>query len=269
MQLVHISDLHFGREQPVVLRALLQTLQQLQPNVVVISGDLTQRAKTSEYRAARAFLQALSMPYLIIPGNHDMAAWRVWERFCYPWRKWRHYVNANLQPVVSGADFVAVGVNTARRMQAAWDWSRGCINATQVAETCESFAEATGDTLRLVVAHHPFWLPLDSLHRGVIGGGQAALNAFQQSSVDIILGGHVHQAYMQVVQGMIISHAGTTFSRRLLPGQPNSFNVIRGDRARLTLQRWAWQGQCFVGVDEQHFQREVQGWVADDVGFAG
>ena len=74
MLLVHISDLHFGRERPVVLQAFLRALQTLQPQLVVISGDLTQRAKTAEYRAARTFLQALPVPYLIIPGNHDMAA---------------------------------------------------------------------------------------------------------------------------------------------------------------------------------------------------
>ena len=259
MLLVHISDLHFGRERPVVLQAFLRALQTLQPQLVVISGDLTQRAKTAEYRAARTFLQALPVPYLIIPGNHDMAAWRLWERFFYPWRKWQHYVSAELAPVMQGEHFMAVGVNSARRMNASLDWSRGAIHAQQISHVCEAVQAADAQTLRLVVAHHPFWLPTEHCHRGVIYGGQAALSAFQQAGVDIILGGHVHQTYAQLVQGMIISHAGTTFSSRVLPGQPNSFNVIQGDRTHLVLQRWAWQGQQFVSVDEQRFQRQ-SGW---------
>ncbi len=99
-----------------------------------------------------------------------------------------------------------------------------------------------------MVAHHPFWLPDSSLSRSLIGGREAALQGFHTAGVDLILGGHVHLAYVQPLEGMLVSHAGTTLSNRLTPGQPNSFNVIRGDRNRLALEQMEWRGTGFESI---------------------
>ena len=264
--IAHISDLHFGRDLQPVTEGLLASLDALQPDLIIISGDLTQRAKTSEFAAGQAFLRHLEQPRFIIPGNHDLAAWNLLERFAYPWRKWKRYVATDLEPIMQTDAFMAVGVNTARRLGLSLDWSRGRINRKQIRYVQEMLQHVPEDCLRIVVAHHPFWLPDSSLSRSLIGGREAALQGFHTAGVDLILGGHVHLAYVQPLEGMLVSHAGTTLSNRLTPGQPNSFNVIRGDRNRLALEQMEWRGTGFESIQRQFFQRTAGGWQPyDDV----
>src|SRR5690554_3752870 len=114
-RILHISDLHFGRSVPAVVQALIGKVKTLQPDIVVISGDLTQRAKTTEFQQAAAFLDSMAAPYLLIPGNHDLAAFRLHERLLYPWKKWRKYISNELEPTAQYADYQIIGINTARR----------------------------------------------------------------------------------------------------------------------------------------------------------
>lgn len=262
--IAHISDLHFGRDLQPVTEGLLASLDALQPELVIISGDLTQRAKTAEFEAGQDFLRRLQQPRFIIPGNHDLAAWNVLERFAYPWRKWKQYVATDLEPMMQTNAFIAVGVNTARRMGWYLDWSRGRINGKQIRFVQDMLQQAPEDCLRLVVAHHPFWLPDSSMSRSLIGGQETALQAFRASGVDLILGGHVHLAYVQPLEGMLVSHAGTTISNRLIPGQPNSFNIIRGDRKVLELEQMEWRGDGFKSIQKQFFNRGEGGWQPHD-----
>ncbi|WP_027857523.1 metallophosphoesterase family protein [Marinobacterium jannaschii] len=258
--IAHLSDLHFGRARSVLVGALLEALAAEQPDMIIISGDLTQRARRREFQAAREFLSRLEQPYMIIPGNHDLSAHRLAERFLYPWRKWRYYVSEELEPVMHCKGVTAAGINTARRLGFYLDWSRGRINQQQVASIREVLSEVPEDHLRIVVAHHPFWLPDSRQKRNLIGGRDSAMEAFQASGVDLVLGGHIHLAYVQLLQGIIVSHAGTTVSRRLIEGQPNSFNMIRGDRQQLMLEQLEWDGQRFSQVCRNHFRRSPDGW---------
>ncbi|MEB4592353.1 metallophosphoesterase family protein [Candidatus Thiothrix sp. Deng01] len=258
--IAHMSDLHFGRAVPEVTQALLDCLDQLQPELVIISGDLTQRAKDEEFKQGMAFLRKLRQPRFIVPGNHDLTAYNLLERLLYPWQKWQQYVAADLQPIMQTDAFMAVGLNTARRMGWYTDWSRGRINPGQIRYVQDMLQDVPADCLRIVVAHHPFWLPDSSMCRSLVGGREAALEGFQAAGVDLILGGHVHLAYVQPLHGMLISHAGTTTSNRLIQGQPNSFNVIRGDREILKLEQMEWRGTAFVPVQQQFFKRAAGGW---------
>ncbi len=257
--IAHISDLHFGCEAPMVREGLLDILEQIHPELVVISGDLTQQAKRREFQAAHAFLQALPYPYLIVPGNHDLAENNLPERLLYPWQKWRHYISRELEPVMQEEDFVAIGVNTARRVSLHPDWSRGSISRMQVARIRRQLQTTPESSLRLLTAHHPFWLPPLFAHRELVRRHDAALQAFH-AEVDIILSGHVHLAYAQVTQGVIVSHAGTTLSNRLLLHHTNSFNVIRGDRERLSLELMEWGSHRFRLSRQEVFRRLDDGW---------
>lgn len=258
--IAHISDLHFGRELAPVAEGLLASLESIQPELIIISGDLTQRATTEEFAAGQDFLRRLQQPRFIIPGNHDLAVWNVLERFAYPWRKWKQYIATDLEPIMQTDTFMAVGVNTARRMGWYMDWSRGRINSQQIQYVQDMLQQVPEDCLRLVVAHHPFWLPDSSMRRSLIGGRKEALQGFRAAGVDLILGGHIHLAYVQVLEGMLVSHAGTTISNRLIPGQPNSFNVIHGDRNVLKLEQMEWRGTGFELISEQFFRRTAGGW---------
>ncbi len=232
LTLAHISDLHFGRENPQLIKGLLQSLEDINPRIVVISGDLTQRARNREYRAARAFLDSLRRPFLVIAGNHDISADNLAERFFAPWRKWYRYIADTLEPKVSDKDSIVIGVNTARRSGYSLDWSRGRVNSDQVAAVAEYLAEDESERLRVIAAHHPFWIPKKYRYRHLIGGRDMAITLLKKAGVDIILSGHVHFAYTHVLDGLIISHAGTTVSNRVEEGYPNSFNIVRGDRAK-------------------------------------
>lgn len=258
--IAHISDLHFGRHIPEVVDGLLASLGTIDPDLVVISGDLTQRALPPEFTAARDFLRSLKWPRLVVPGNHDQPAYNVVERFIDPWKQWRRYLGATLEPVQSVSHCVAVGVNTARRAGLTLDWSRGRINRDQVRSVAGNLRHAPDETLRLVAAHHPFWLPQGYVDRGVVGGRDEAVAALAEAGADMILSGHVHIFYSHVLSGVVISHAGTTTSDRLLSGFPNNFILIDGDRRRLVLTQMVWNGAVFTPSTSREFERRSAGW---------
>lgn len=258
--IAHLSDLHFGREQADVLAALEQSLAQIAPELILISGDLTQRATHREYRQARAFLDRLTAPCFLVPGNHDLSAYHLLERFLYPWRKWRHYIQPDLEPVYHHPRALVIGINSARRMGLYLDWSRGRINPLQVAHIEKIAAQATPEQLRIVVAHHPFWLPQSSLRRHLISGRDQAITALKQANIDLILGGHIHLDFMHLQEGILISHAGTGISDRLLPNQPNSFNLIQGNTRQLQLSKFEWLGDGFQDTQHHHFEHNDNGW---------
>jgi len=265
LNLIHISDLHFGREVPKVIHGLKACLDDLKPDQIIISGDLTQRARHSEFENAATFLNSLNTPFFIVPGNHDLSAHRLIERFAYPWRKWKTYIHPSLEPTYSNEKYLAVGLNTARRMGWYMDWSRGRINQQQVTSTIKHLEKAAEDQLRLLVAHHPFWLPAVYECRHLIGGRDNALPQLSRHGLDIIMSGHVHMSYAEVVDGVIISHAGTTLSDRLIPEQPNSFNRITGDRSHLVIELFEWNGEHFVSRKQQHFGRNKGNWTRETV----
>lgn len=253
--IIHISDLHFGCHLPVITDALLQTLNMINPELIIISGDLTQRAKHKEFRSAANFLSKLKQPYMIIPGNHDMSVYNVFERLFYPWNKWKQHIDNDLEPIVRSDAFTAVGVNTARRMGLQIDWSRGRINDHQIQHVTNTLDKTPSHHLKIVVAHHPFWLPQNYRDRGLVGKSDAALQKFKQSQVDLILGGHIHLAYVQLFDGVIISHAGTALSHRLLKNQPNSFNLIQGNNKMLKIEKWEWCKNTFKKITKKSFRK--------------
>lgn len=259
--LAHISDLHFGRENPQLINGLLENLEVIDPQLVVVSGDLTQRARRSEFLAARAFLDSLQWPFIVIAGNHDISADNLAERFFHPWRKWQLYVGSALEPVVRDETHITIGINTARRLGYSLDWSRGRVNHRQIEAVAEHLADEDEEKLRVIVAHHPFWIPEKYSHRRIVGRRDMALEKLKKAGGDIILSGHIHLAYTHVLNGMIISHAGTTISSRLEGGSTNSFTVIRGDRQRLYFETREWQGRTFVRENEHVFHRIRGEWI--------
>ncbi|MGB3225609.1 MAG: metallophosphoesterase [Desulforhopalus sp.] len=259
--LAHISDLHFGRENPHLIKGLFENLEVIDPQLIVVSGDLTQRARRSEFLAARSFLDSLQWPFIVIAGNHDISADNLAERFLHPWRKWHLYIGSALEPVVRGEDHIAIGINTARKSGYSLDWSRGRINLRQIQTVAEHLAGENEEKLRVIVAHHPFWIPEKYSHRRIVGRRDIALEKLKKAGADLILSGHIHLAYTHVLNGLIISHAGTTISSRLEEDYPNSFKIIRGDRQRLFVETREWEGGAFVRSEEQVFKRSQGEWI--------
>lgn len=262
IEIAHLSDLHFGREVPAVADALADELSAHPPALIAVSGDLTQRARRVEFLAARAFLDRLPSPQLVVPGNHDMPAVALGLRFMAPWARWRRHFAAETEPVIAGARFFAVGVNTARRAHRSFDFSRGRINATQLARIEASFPRESGP-LRVLVAHHPFAVTQASAARGLVGRVDVALPRLRDARVDLVLGGHVHLAYSAIVEGMVVAQTGTSISSRL-KGEPNSYNRIRAERNAMAIEVRAFDGHAFATDSIRNYRRQDGVWQTAD-----
>src|SRR5471032_1577415 len=126
--IVHLSDLHFGRVDAALLAPLRALVERLEPDVVVVSGDLSQRARSSEFIAARHFLDTLPQPQIVVPGNHDVPLYNVFQRVLSPLGKYLSIVTSDLEPSYIDDEIAVVGVNTARSLT----WKRGSIDRHQV-----------------------------------------------------------------------------------------------------------------------------------------
>lgn len=254
-KIVHLSDLHFGAVSEGMAERLLRQLQSLNPDLIVISGDLTQRARSREFKQAAEFIKALPGKQLIVPGNHDLAAFDLTERLLYPWQKWRKFISPELEPTVSDTGYLGIGLNTARRLSAHLDWSRGRINLRQLLHA-EHLAKASEpEQVCLVVTHHPFFLTDNMKHRGLVGRIGIAWPRLKAAGVDLILSGHIHLAYARLCNGMIVAHAGSGISHRL-KGEANSFNLIHASKQRIDIEQMHFKNDAFVSHHLQCFERQ-------------
>lgn len=258
IRIAHISDLHFGREVPEVVEALVAELNADAPDLIAVSGDLTQRARVREFKAARSFFDRLLHPLLVVPGNHDVPAYPLTLRFAAPWMRWRRWVSPELEPVITGDRFCAVGINSARRWGPYLDWSRGRINLDQL-ERAEAIFSGCAKDLHIVVAHHPFLLTEASASRRTISRADVALPRLVGANVDLLLGGHVHLAYSGVVGGVVVAQTGTTLSSRL-KGEPNSFNRIRASGEFVEIDNMVWENARFACKHTTIYRKKSGAW---------
>ncbi len=250
--LTHLSDLHFGTEDPAVVAALAADIALLKPDLVIISGDLTQGARHREFTAATTFMRALPAPVFAVPGNHDITPYDLVERFTDPYRRWRRHVGPETEPLWQDAEMAVVGLNTARRGHLHLRWERGRVGRGRLARAEARLAALPPGLTRIVVAHHPFVPPALAPSAAVVGGAREALAVFARHEVGLVLTGHLH---LPDVQGgtagtphgqMLLVQAATATSRRLR-GTPNAYNRILiepGALPRVTTRVWdgsAWR----------------------------
>ena len=230
--LLQISDTHFGTERPHVVEALVALATQLQPDVVVLSGDITQRARPAQFRAAKAFVERLGAPVLAIPGNHDIALFDLWARLTRPYARYAKAFGAELEPVYTSQDLRVICVNTTR----AWRHKNGEVSAAQIDRVAELLTAASPQQLRVVVVHQPAAVPQARERPNLLRGHLAATSAWAAAGADLVMGGHIHLPYTLALQGlarrMWVVQAGTAVSSRTRPGVPNSVNVLRWGEAR-------------------------------------
>jgi 3',5'-cyclic AMP phosphodiesterase CpdA len=262
--LLHVSDLHFGRVNHSLVEPLVAIAHAIAPDLVVISGDFTQRARRSEYRAARAFLGRMPRPQLVVPGNHDIPLWDVIRRFASPLGRYRHYISGELMPSYEDELIAVLGINTARSLTREY----GRINQQQVEQAQQFFAAVKADLVKVVVTHHPFDLPAGSRSR-LVGRAAMAMAGLAKAGVDLLLAGHLHlhhtgltaQRYRIEGHSALIVQAGTTISTRGR-GEANSFNVVRIDRWEIDLEHYVWSPEeaQFVSDRVERFVRGAQVW---------
>ncbi|MDR0787068.1 MAG: metallophosphoesterase [Gemmatimonadota bacterium] len=268
LTILHISDIHFGPPfQPEVAEALLRFIQKSPTDVIVASGDFTQRAKVSQFREARAFLDRLPpVPLVVTPGNHDVPVYRIWERMTDPYRNYRTYISAELDSVLRLDDAVIVAVNSTAPYRAV---TNGRIHRWQLDFIARAFEGVPDDVRRIVVAHHHFAPPPDFEGAKPMQGAKRALGMLEAMRVDLILGGHLHRAYIgnsldvypgrDRRHGVVIAQSGTTTSRRgrAREREKNSFNVIRidGEKIRITHHMYFHQPDAFLPISQHVFFR--------------
>ena len=238
LTVLHISDLHFGPPfVPEVGEALLRIAPALQPDAVVVSGDLTQRAKRQQFAEARAFLDRLPpVPRIAIPGNHDVPLYRVAERLTNPHGLFCEYISSERDQVVRLDGAVLVGLDSTSPRRAVVN---GRLHRGQLDFCTRAFAEAPPEWVRIIVAHHHFAPAPDYLHDQTMPKAKRAMTRFIELGVDMILGGHLHRAFIgnsldffpgnHRDRGIIIVQSGTTTSRRGRgrEREKNSFNLIQ------------------------------------------
>ena len=236
LTILHASDLQCGRPfVPRAADAFVRLAHELAPDVIAISGDLTQRAKPHEFGAARALMGRLpDVPIVVTPGNHDVPLYRVWERVLTPYRNWQEHVSRELDTItrVQGATLVAL--NSSSPYAAIID---GRIDAWQVELAGRAVEEAPAEDVRVLVIHHHFVPTADGTGGIPLPGAAELLAAFEAMRVDLILGGHVHRTHVHtsreivpgVSDGIPLVACGTTTSRRGRGAEVgvNSLNVVR------------------------------------------
>src|SRR6267378_2776618 len=153
--LVHLSDLHFGRVDEQLIAPLISAVTEINPDLVAVSGDLTQRARSQEFREARAFLDALPQPQIVVPGNHDVPLYNVFSRLGRPLDKYRRYITDDMQPFYADDEIAVIGINTARSLTTKY----GRINERQIAAVRDKLCAYQGNVTKIVATHHPFDLP--------------------------------------------------------------------------------------------------------------
>jgi 3',5'-cyclic AMP phosphodiesterase CpdA len=234
------------------------------PDLVAISGDFTQRARTVEYIAAREFLAQIDFPKIVVPGNHDVPLRNLFLRFGRTLHSYRRYISDDLQPFYSDDEIAVAGVNTARALT----WKNGRINRRQLAKLRASFAAVPRDHTKVLVTHHPFDLPAGT-EGEVVGRSRLAIRTLAECGVDLLLAGHFHigdigqtaKRYKIPGYSALIVSSGTSTSTRGR-GQRNSLNVIRIDRPRVEIERYLWQPETgsFDRVSAERFGQTNAGW---------
>lgn len=264
--IAHLSDLHFGRVDPATLPALHAALLAARPDVVVVSGDLTQRARRHEFEAARRFLDSLPFPQVVVPGNHDVPLYNVVARAAAPFRAYRRAFRDELEPLFMDPEIAVLGINTARALT----FKNGRINLRQVERSCARLEGCGPAVTRVIVTHHPFDAPGPGGDGNLIGRARMAMAAFARCRVDLILSGHLHVGHVgpsAVRYGgngwaSLLVQAGTTTSTRRR-GEVNAFNLIRIDRPQMDVESLTWDSACgvFSVAGAAGFKHTPEGWV--------
>lgn len=225
--LLQISDPHFGTEQPQVVEALVTLARLQQPDLLVLSGDITQRARPAQFQAARALMDRLGAPFLAIPGNHDIPLFDLWMRLRRPYARHIAAFGSDLEPAFSSADLMVACVNTTR----AWRHKHGEVSAQQIDRVAQMLAKAKPEQLRVVVVHQPIAVTRTEDATNLLRGHTAALQRWAEAGADLVMGGHIHLPYVLALQGlarpMWAVQAGTAVSSRVRADVPNSVNLLR------------------------------------------
>lgn len=258
--LLQISDTHFGTERAHVAEALLKLTHELRPAALVFSGDVTQRARRSQFEAAREFVSRLAVPAtVVIPGNHDIPLFNLFARLFYPYAGFERAFGKQQVPEWQSDDFLVTAVDTTRRYR----HKDGEVSGEQIESVARRLSAAKKHQLRVVVTHQPVHVLRGSEVHNRLHGHEQAITAWAQAGADIIMGGHIHLPYIaplhehypQLSRRCWVVQAGTAVSSRVRKMHPNSVNVIRHSQPlECVAERWDYHADdnAFTCIKTEH-----------------
>ena len=267
--IVHLSDIHFGRVDRDVAERVIEKVNEIGPDVVVVSGDLTQRAKTAEFLEAKRFLEKLPKPQIVVPGNHDVPLYNVFDRFFRPLEKFRNYITQELTPTFVDREMAIVGVNTARSLVV----KGGRVNHQQISYIQNVMCDVPQEALKVVVTHHPFDVPEHHDERDIVGRAQLAIPMIAECGADVFLAGHLHvsnigstaERYrLENGKAALVIQAGTATSVRGR-GEAHSFNLLEFADPTLAIHRLECRDPRggFSIAETSTYMQTPNGWQRD------
>jgi 3',5'-cyclic AMP phosphodiesterase CpdA len=261
-RVAHLSDLHFGTEQGPVVEQLGESLAAFAPHLVIVTGDLTQRARPAEFERARAFLATLPAPHVVVPGNHDIAPlYRPLQRLRAPYARYQRYIEPELDGLWQDEELLVLGLSSVQP----WRWKEGTVSARQI-EWIEAMARRYPRPLRLVAAHHPLVQAQSPRHTRRVRRHDALFRALEAADVAACLSGHLHQSFSGLAvdtldgPGSILAiHASTATSSRLR-GHANAYNQIVSEGPLLSVNAVGYNGHHFETLGSLRYERRREAW---------
>jgi len=250
-------------EDDRIVEGLSEDIGSFRPSVVVITGDLTQRARKKQFEAAGAFIRKLSVPCLVVPGNHDIPFYNVFRRALQPLRWYRHSIATDLNPVFQDDELMILGANTAR----AAAFKNGRISTAQIKILADKFSAASSHLFKVLVTHHSFLPPRDDPYAALVGRGALAVETLEPCGIDLLLSGHYHRGtmgdlqshYFAIKRSILVSQAGTATSTRTR-GENNSYDRIIIDPPDICFDRHAWDGRRFGKTMTARYKKVNGAW---------
>jgi 3',5'-cyclic AMP phosphodiesterase CpdA len=253
--LMQVSDPHFGTDRPAVLAALENLWRQHAPDLLLMTGDITQRARVPEFRAARAFVDRLApAAFLAIPGNHDIPLFDVWSRCAHPYQRFQQHFHGALEGCFQDGEVMVIAINTTR-------WYRhknGEVSKAQIEQVARQLRDAGPLRCKVVAVHQPVAVTRDSDRANLLRGHEAAVRAWAEAGADLVMGGHIHLPFIvplrerwpSLPRPMFAVQAGTAVSTRIRGKVPNSVQLVDLN-AQWTVERWDFDEEqgCFMRVE--------------------
>lgn len=249
-QLLHISDIHYGPHHlPEVAAGVLDLIEERRPDLVVISGDLTHRAKPRQFQQARRFVDQITVPTLAVPGNHDVPMYRFWERIFSPYGAYRQHFDDNLEPEYEDDELVVLGLNTAFN----WTHKDGSLKRSRLRRLAARLQAVAAHKSKLIVAHHQLVPPPRYETQRVVTNAVETVDVLAEGGVDLVLSGHLHQTWIGNTEAyyprgrhqVLLLHSGTTTTvrGRGIERRKNTCNWIRLDGRRIDIRHLLWHDE--------------------------
>jgi 3',5'-cyclic AMP phosphodiesterase CpdA len=261
-RIAHLSDLHFGTEVPAVLEQLGRSVRAFDPHLVVVTGDLTQRARDRQFQNARRFLDTLPSPQLIVPGNHDIAPlYRPLQRLLSPYAGYHRFITAELDGAFYDDELLVMALSSVQPLR----WKEGTISERQLGWIAE-YAQRFPTQLRILAAHHPLVEAHTERPTRRLRRHSALLSVLDSADIAVCLSGHLHQSFSGLAvtplddAGSVLAvHASTATSTRLR-GHQNAYNQLTLDGIRLRVDAVAFDGAKFQRLASSAYERHAGIW---------